>query len=72
MTPLNDDPEMLEEYDFRAGARGKYAERFARGTNIAVLDPDVAATFRTAAQVNAALREVLRTRQAQSDRSAQE
>jgi hypothetical protein len=69
MKPMHDDPEMLEEYDFRGGVRGKYAERFARGTNIVVLDPDVAATFRTSAEVNSALREVLRARQAQSEQS---
>src|SRR5260221_10148057 len=34
-------PEMLEEYDFNGGVRGKYAARFAESAN-AVLDPDVA------------------------------
>src|SRR6266403_677178 len=38
----NHDPEMLEEYDFNGGVRGKYAARFAEGANIVVLDPDVA------------------------------
>jgi hypothetical protein len=37
------DPEMLEEYDFSGGVRGKYATRFAEGANVVVvLDPDVA------------------------------
>jgi hypothetical protein len=39
------DPEMRAEYDFSKGVRGKYADRFAKGTNIVVLDPDVAAVF---------------------------
>ncbi|HEX5707733.1 MAG TPA: hypothetical protein VFX96_10590 [Pyrinomonadaceae bacterium] len=50
------DPEMLDEYDFSGGVRGKYAERYARGTNVVVLDPDVAEVFPTAEAVNNALR----------------
>ncbi|HEX3229581.1 MAG TPA: hypothetical protein VHQ95_11475 [Pyrinomonadaceae bacterium] len=34
------DQEMLEEYDFSDGVRGKYVERFAEGANVVVLDPD--------------------------------
>ncbi len=48
--------EMLDEYDFSDGVRGKYAERYARGSNVVVLDPDVAAVFTDAASVNQALR----------------
>jgi hypothetical protein len=44
------------EYDFSRGVRGKYAERFAGGSNVVVLDPDVAAAFPTTESVNAALR----------------
>ena len=50
------DPEMPDEYDFSAGVRGKYAERYARGTNVVVLDPDVAEVFSDAESVNRALR----------------
>jgi Trm5-related predicted tRNA methylase len=53
----NDEPDdMLPEYDFRGGVRGKYAERFTRGSNVVVLDPDVAEVFTSSADVNAALR----------------
>ncbi len=55
----NRDPEMLEEYDFRQGRRGRYAARHAGGTNLVLLDPDVAAEFPDAARVNAALRQLL-------------
>jgi hypothetical protein len=48
--------EMREEYDFSAGVRGKYAARFAKGTNVVVLDPDVAKVFPDAVAVNSALR----------------
>jgi hypothetical protein len=58
------DPEMLEEYDFGAGVRGKYAAQYAAGTNLVLLDPDIADAFPTAEAVNEALREVLRGRTA--------
>ena len=50
---------MRAEYDFSGGVRGKYAKRFAEGTNIVVLEPDVAAAFKSARAVNAALRKVI-------------
>jgi len=50
------DSDMREEYDFSGAARGKYAERFAQGSNVVVLDPDVAEVFSDAAAVNEALR----------------
>ena len=55
-TPAVDPDEMLPEYDFRGGVRGKYAARYAEGTNIVLLDPDVAAAFPDSAAVNTALR----------------
>lgn len=57
-----DDDTMREEYDFSGGVRGKYAARFAEGTNLVLLDPDVATEFPTADAVNRALREVMRLR----------
>ncbi|MCZ7573323.1 MAG: hypothetical protein M5U01_32630 [Ardenticatenaceae bacterium] len=50
------DPDMLDEYDFSKGVRGKYAERYAEGTNIVVLSPDVAEVFPDSDSVNEALR----------------
>ncbi|OYV89058.1 MAG: hypothetical protein B7Z73_07300 [Planctomycetia bacterium 21-64-5] len=44
--------EMLDEYDFRQGVRGKYAKRYAAGTNVVLLDPDVAEVFRDSRTVN--------------------
>jgi hypothetical protein len=55
-------PAMRPEYDFSAGVRGKYAERYAEGTNLVLLEPDVAAEFPDAAAVNKALRAVLKSR----------
>ena len=48
--------EMLAEYDFSQGVRGKYARRYARGTNVVVLEPDVAKLFPNAEAVNSSLR----------------
>ena len=50
---------MRAEYDFSKGVRGKYARRFAQGTNIVVLDPDVAEVFPDSTSVNDALRALL-------------
>jgi len=54
--------DMRPEYDFSRGVRGKYAQRFREGTNVIVLDPDVAAEFKDSAAVNDALRQLLKTR----------
>ena len=54
------DDDMRDEYDFSGGVRGKYAERFSKGSNVVVLDEDVSRVFRDSASVNAALRELAR------------
>jgi hypothetical protein len=51
---------MRPQYDFSKGVRGKHAARYAAGTNVVVLEPDVAAEFRTAEEVNETLRAVAR------------
>jgi len=53
---------MRPEYDFSKGVRGKYAARYAEGTNLVLLAPDVAAEFPTATAVNKALRDVIKAR----------
>lgn len=62
------EPEMLEEYDFSGGVRGKYAARFARGSQVVVLDPDVAEVFSDSESVNRALRALVGIIQNQSDK----
>ena len=47
---------MRAEYDFSRGVRGKYARRYAQGTNVVVLEPDVAKAFPSAESVNRSLR----------------
>jgi hypothetical protein len=52
--------EMLPQYDFSHGVRGKYAKRFAAGTNLVVLSPDVAKVFPDSVAVNEALRTLVK------------
>lgn len=54
------DNEMLSEYDFSGGVRGKYAQRFAQGTNVIVLAPDVMKAFPNSEAVNKALRKIMK------------
>ena len=56
MKKMRNDPDMLEEYDFRRGVRGKYAKRYAEGTNVVVIDPDIAEYFPDPETVNETLR----------------
>ncbi|HKO57601.1 MAG TPA: hypothetical protein VJ276_17135 [Thermoanaerobaculia bacterium] len=51
--------EMRPEYDLRGGVRGKYYERYRQGTNVVLLDPDVASVFHDSETVNLALRQFL-------------
>ena len=51
---------MLPVYDFTKGVRGKYAKRYAAGTNIIVLSPDVAEVFPDSASVNETLRVLIK------------
>ena len=57
-----DDDEILPEYDFIGGVRGKYAKRYAEGTNLILLEPDLAAEFPDSRSVSRALRAYLKSR----------
>ena len=48
--------EVLPEYDFSRSRPNKYASRFQAGSAVVVLDPDIAAIFPSATEVNEALR----------------
>ena len=60
MKKAKGDPDMLEEYDFSNAVRGKHAERYAEGTNVVVLAPDLVELFPDSASVNDALRLLVR------------
>ena len=59
MKVMSNDPDMLEEYDFSKGVRGKYAKRYSEGTNVVVIEPDVAEFFPDPDSVNDALRSLI-------------
>jgi len=56
MKRMQKDPDMLEEYDFSKGVQGKYSRMYEEGTNIVVIEPDVAKFFPDHDSVNQALR----------------
>ena len=61
-----EEDDLRPEYDFsqmKGGVRGKYVERYRQGTNLVLLDPDVADAFPDAKAVNDALRLLLQEKQ---------
>ena len=72
MKTMPNDPDLLEEYDFSKGVRGKYAKRYAQGTNVVVIEPDVAQYFPDHATVNEALRSLLPIVKSQAKRIAKQ
>ena len=53
---LGPDDDMRPEYDFSHGVRGKHHAAYRAGTNVVLLDDDVAKAFPDSASVNRALR----------------
>ncbi len=51
--------ELRPEYDFAGGVRGKHHDAYKAGTNVVLLDADVAKAFPDSASVNTALRLLL-------------
>ena len=51
-----DADEILPEYDFSKASRNRIASRYAAGSSVVVLEPDVAAAFPSSDEANAALR----------------
>jgi hypothetical protein len=59
MSQEPEDDDLLPEYDFSGAVRGKHYERYQQGTNVILLDPDVAQAFKDSESVNRALRLLL-------------
>ena len=56
---IEEDDDLRPEYDLsklKGGIRGKYAQRYKEGTNLVLLEPDVAEAFPDDESVNRALR----------------
>ena len=60
MNTDNDNDDMRPEYDLSGGVRGKYYRQYQEGTNVVLLDPDVAAVFHDSESVNQALRVLMK------------
>jgi len=60
---------MRKEYDFSKGVRAKYSKKHKGGTNIVLLDPDVAKVFKTPRSVNQALRSLAEIIKAQKQKA---
>ena len=54
-----EDDDVRPEYDFTGAVRGKHHAAYKAGSNIVLLDPDVAQVFKDSEQVNRALRMLL-------------
>ena len=63
------DDELRPEYDFTGGVRGKFFNEYQKGTNVVLLDPDVAEVFPDSTSVNEALRALARIVKKQTKRS---
>lgn len=50
MKRMQEDQDMLEEYDFSKGVMGKYSKKHEEGANVVVIDPDVAKFSQTTTQ----------------------
>jgi hypothetical protein len=61
-SPKSEERAMKSDYDFSQAVRGKYARRYAQGTNVVILEPDVAKVFPTSKAVNSSLRKIMRQR----------
>ncbi len=62
------DDELRPNYDLSSltgGVRGKYVDRYRQGTNLVLLDPDIAKAFPTDESVNEALRLLLKLAKSQ-------
>lgn len=66
-----DDKDTLrEEYDFSGGVRGKHHEAYRQGTNVVLLERDVAEVFKDSAAVNRALRVIAQVARDQAENIA--
>jgi hypothetical protein len=69
ITEMND--ELRPEYDLKSllkdGVRGKYAQKYREGTNLVLLEPDVAKAFPDEKAVNDALRLVMKLTKVQKE-----
>ena len=59
MNTTTESDEMRPEYDFSKGVRGKHSKAYKQGTNVVLLEADVAEVFKDSESVNHALRTLM-------------
>ena len=64
--------DMRAEYDFSEAVQGKHHRAYQEGTNLVLLEPDVARAFRDSASVNRALRLLIELARDQSRKNAEQ
>ncbi|MBN2894527.1 MAG: hypothetical protein JXK05_01360 [Campylobacterales bacterium] len=57
---MKEKADMLDEYDFSKGGRGKYADAYHKGTNVVKIDDDITQVFPDTKSVNEALRTLIK------------
>ena len=72
MKIMHNDPDMLDEYDFSKGVRGKYSKRYEEGTNVVVIDPDIVKFFPDHDSVNETLRSLVAIMKKQNTKLAEQ
>ena len=60
MSTIDKNNDMRKEYDFSEGTRGKHYQSYKDGTNVVLLDPDIAKVFKDSNAVNHALRMLMK------------
>lgn len=68
----NASDEMRAEYDFSNAIQGKHHKTYAEGTNVVLLEPDMARVFKDSASVNKALRLLIEIAHNQTQKNAQQ
>lgn len=66
----DDSDSLRDEYDFSDGVQGKHYEAYRAGTNVVILEPDVADVFKDSAAVNKALRAIAQVARDHADSAA--
>ena len=64
--------EMRTEYDFSDAVQGRHHRAYEAGTNVVLLEPDIARVFRDSASVNRALRLLMEIARDQTSQNAQQ
>ena len=69
MSKATDPDKDRAEYNFSDGVRGKHHHAYAEGTNVVLLEPDVASVFKDSEAVNRALRMLMDLAEREVDRN---